>query len=399
MNPWRRTFICMFVAQVFSILGFSFALPFLPFFIRDLGITDPSRQAWWAGLILAAHGVTLALFAPIWGILADRFGRKSMVIRSMVGGFLVLMLMSHVRTVGQLLVCRFIQGSLTGTVSASIALVASVTPRRRSGFALGMMQSAVLVGMAIGPLLGGLVADAFGYRAAFRVGAFVVLLGGLIVYFGAHEEFSPPDAEQRVPRGFNPLKAGVGFGIAVLILFSVRFSNTLVSPSFPLIIQDLATLPHRLNATTGGIIAAAGAAGAASAAALGFAGDRIGHRRIVIGCCLGAAVFSFAHSFARNIGELTVAHLFFGMAVAGTMPAANAMIQHVTDPVHMGKAFGAASALGMAGLALGPLAGGLLGRHLGIRVPFLFAGFCQILVVLLAATLARRMDSGPSRGV
>ena len=196
MTHWKQTFACSFIAQVLSILGFSFALPFLPFFIRDLGVSDPARQAWWAGVTLGATGVTLALFAPIWGALADRFGRKAMVMRSMFGGALVLVLMSYSRNIGDLLVCRLLQGAFTGTVAASIALVASVTPLRHSGLALGMMQSAVFLGTAIGPLVGGLVADRYGYRAAFQMGAAIVLLGGVIIHYGAHESLSPPDPEQ-----------------------------------------------------------------------------------------------------------------------------------------------------------------------------------------------------------
>lgn len=389
MTAWKRTFVCAFAAQVFSIIGFSFGLPFLPFFIRDLGVTDTAAQAYWSGILLAATGVTLALFAPVWGFLADRYGRKPMVIRSMLGGTLVLMLMSFSTTVGQLLALRLLQGMLTGTISASIALVASVTPQRRSGFALGMMQAAVLLGVAIGPLLGGAVADLFGYRASFRAGALIVLLGGLLVHFGAHEHFTPPDTEQ-APPSFRTLMAGSGFAIAVLILFSVRFSNTMVTPSFPIIIQEMVTSPRLLNSITGMIMAGGGCAGAVAAALLGHAGDRLGHRRIVIACSLAAAVTSAAHAFAGSIAVLAVVHLLFGLAVAGTMPAANAMIQQSTDPRHMGKAFGTASALGMIGIALGPLTGGFLASHLGLRIPFLAAALCQVLVALLAFTIARR---------
>ncbi|MFN2352268.1 MAG: MFS transporter, partial [Kiritimatiellia bacterium] len=99
MTQWKKTFICLFFAQVLSIVGFSFSIPFLPFFINELGITDQAQQAWWAGITLAATGITLAIFAPIWGVLADRYGRKKMVLRSMIGGTLVLLLMSYSRNI------------------------------------------------------------------------------------------------------------------------------------------------------------------------------------------------------------------------------------------------------------------------------------------------------------
>lgn len=391
MTDWKKTFVCAFVAQVLSIVGFSFALPFLPFFIRDLGVTETADQAFWSGILLASTGVTLAVFAPIWGILADRYGRKSMVIRSMFGGTVVLMLMSFVTSVGQMLVLRLLQGALTGTISASVALVASVTPARRSGFAMGMMQAAVLLGVAIGPMIGGVVADMFGYRVSFQVGAVVVMLGGCLVYVGANESFVPPDpaAESDSPSLATLVKAS-GFAFAVLILFAVRFSNTMINPSFPIVIQEMLASPERLNSITGLIMAGGGIAGACAAAALGHAGDRLGHRRVVIICSLAAALTSSAHAFAGSLSTLACAHLLFGISVAGTMPAANAMIQQSTEAKHMGKAFGAASAIGILGIAVGPLTGGFLARQAGLRVPFLVAGVCQVMVALLAFAGKRR---------
>ncbi len=392
-HTWKRTVACSFMAQVLSIIGFSFAMPFLPFFIQDLGITDRGEQAWWAGITLAATGVTLAIFAPIWGIMADRYGRKSMVMRSMFGGAIVLLLMSFSRNVIDLLIFRLFQGMLTGTISASIALVASVTPSRRSGMAMGLMQSAVFVGVAIGPLIGGLVADMYGYRTAFRIGAVIVLLGGFLVHYGADEDFSRPDP--MLDSGhLNFMKAMLnsGFISAVMILLAVRFANTIIKPSFPLVIRDIVENVGRLNSTTGVIMALAGITGAISAGLLGYFGDRIGHFYIVIFASLAAAVTAVGHALARSVPELAAAHILFGLAVAGTMPAANAMIQKHIDPKHMGKAFGIASSISMIGIALGPLTGGFLGKEFGIRAPFLAAGICQVLVAILVVCRKRSMS-------
>ncbi len=383
-HTWKRTVACSFVAQVLSILGFSFAIPFMPFFIGELGVSDAAQQAWWSGKALAATGMTLALFAPLWGVLADRYGRKVMVLRSMFGGAVVLLLMSFSRNVIDLIICRLLQGIFTGTVAASVALVASVTPQRRSGLTLGLMQSAVFVGAALGPLMGGVVSDLYGYRAAFRIGAVMVLLGGILVYYGTDEHFTPPEHDHRSGRvRFRTALANSGFVTAILILLAVRYANTITNPSFPLIIREIIPSTERLNSVAGIIMALAGVAGAVSASVLGHVGDRMGHLRIVILCSLGAALTAAAHVLARTIPELTVIHLLFGLAVAGTMPAANAMIQRHIDPRHMGKAFGLASSISMIGLALGPLSGGYLASAYGIRAPFLAASICQIMVVVL----------------
>ncbi|MDP6381430.1 MAG: MFS transporter, partial [Phycisphaerae bacterium] len=170
MSPWRKTFYAAWGAQILSITGFSFIMPFMPYYIHHLGITDRADAARWTGIAAAAWGMAMMVFAPIWGILADRYGRKLMVMRSMLGGAVVIALMALARNVGDIVALRMMQGILTGTIGASIALVSSVTPANRSGYAMGMMQAAVFIGAAIGPLLGGVAVDRLGFQAACLIG-------------------------------------------------------------------------------------------------------------------------------------------------------------------------------------------------------------------------------------
>ncbi|MFN2352465.1 MAG: MFS transporter, partial [Kiritimatiellia bacterium] len=195
------------------------------------------------------------------------------------------------------------------------------------------------------------------------------------------------------PVSFYKLLQNKGFLMAVFILLAVRFANTIVNPSFPLIIRDILDSQERLNSVTGMIMAFAGLTGAISAGLLGYVGDRFGHRRIVIVCSIGTGITAVAHIMADSVFSLTVIHLLFGAAVSGTLPAVNAMIRNHSDPRHMGKAFGAASAISMLGLAIGPLTGGLLAKTFDIRTPFIFAGICQLIVV--ATTWRSRITSGP----
>ena len=397
MAQWKKTFISAFTAQVLSILGFSFALPFLPFFIGDLGVTGGGEQAFWAGMVLSAAGLTFALSAPLWGILADRYGRKLMVCRAMFGGALVLLLMSFVQTVGQLMVCRLIQGALTGTVAASVALVASVVPQKRSGFALGMMQTAVFIGAAVGPFFGGVVADALGYRASFRFGGLLCLVGGLVVYFGIHEVFTAPQQRQNNHNrpGFKQIFLLRGFFVAVLIMFCVQFSNTMINPSFPLIVKEILPNTKNLNSVTGCVVATVALAAAFSAGVLGHVGDKLGHRKVLVGCCLVACLGSAGHYWAYSLNQLIVARILFGLAVAGMLPAANAMIHGITDQASLGKAYGLATSLSMLGVAAGPFTGGYLASLAGLRVPFLTAAVVQLilgLLIILFASGKQRRD-------
>ncbi|MCM8777965.1 MAG: MFS transporter [Candidatus Omnitrophica bacterium] len=378
---WKKTFASIFTAQILSMIGFSFALPFLPFFISELGISDKGQQAFWAGIAIGVSGITFAIFSPLWGVLADRYGRKVMVCRSMFGGTLVLLLMSIVRTVGQLVACRLLQGILTGTISASIALVASVTPEERSGFTLGMMQAAAYIGTTIGPLFGGVLADLYGYRIAFRAGALLILAGGLLVLLGAKESFTPPvsDGKNHSP-GFLEILTTSGFLMAVMILFGVQFSNSMISPSFPLIVKDILPSPEKLNSITGTILAASALAGACSAALLGHTGDRLGQKKVLIFCAIGASLSSAGHFFASSIPLLFVVRIIFGLSVAGMIPAANAIIYKIIDREYIGRAYGIATSISMIGFGLGTFSGGTLARLTGLRIPFLAVAFLHLLL-------------------
>ena len=118
-------------------------MPFLPYYVQDLGVTDPEQVAIWSGVVSAGHGIAMAIFSPIWGSLADRYGRKVMVERAMFGGALIICAMGFVDNVQQLAILRTIQGGLTGTIPAATTLVASSAPREKSGYALGLLQMAI----------------------------------------------------------------------------------------------------------------------------------------------------------------------------------------------------------------------------------------------------------------
>jgi len=387
---WKKTFASAFAAQILSIFGFSFAMPFIPFFISDLGTFSKGQQAFWSGIALGSTAVTLGIFAPIWGVLADRYGRKSMVCRAMFGGTLILFLMSMVRTVSQLIACRLLQGVFTGTIAASVALVASVTPARRCGFTLGMMQAAVFIGSCVGPLFGGVVADLFGYRISFILGGFIVLIGGFLVLFGVHEEFVPPDKKaDGPPPGFREILAISGFMMAVMVIFGVRFSESMINPAFPLVVKEILPDSRNINSITGSFVAVAALSGAFSAAILGHMGDRWGQKRILVYCCLFAALSSVGHFFAYTMRFLFAARILFGLSVAGMLPAANAMIYAVIDKKSIGKAYGAATAISMIGAALGPFMGGTVARFATLRTPFLFVAASQLVLAYFVGVFVK----------
>ena len=146
LTSWQRNLWAIWFAELTSIVGFTVVMPILPLYIPQLGITDPQAVTFWAGAIFSAQAVTMAIMSPVWGMLADRYGRKLMVQRAMFSGAAVIGLMGFATSVQQLVLLRALQGALTGTVTAANTLVASTTPRERTGYAMGMSRATPMGG-------------------------------------------------------------------------------------------------------------------------------------------------------------------------------------------------------------------------------------------------------------
>ena len=390
MPMWKRTLYALWIGQFLSIMGFMFIIPFMPPFIRDeLGVVGEPEVARWSGIVLSAAGFSMMVFSPVWGVLADRYGRKPMILRSMYGGTVVLALMALSRDVGDLIVLRMLQGALTGTVTASIALVASIAPAKRSGYALGMMQAAVFAGASVGPLLGGWLSENIGYRLTFVVGSGLLLVAGVVVQFGVGESFvAVPASERRQRGGIVSMFVISGFLAALLVRFLVSFANTVTGPVFVLFVEKLHGQPEGARTLTGLILAAAGFAAAVSAGVFGRFGDTWGHKRLLIISTLFAGVVILPMALAETVGQLFVLRALFGFAAAGILPSVNAIIRDLIREDDIGKAFGVNTSVSCLGWALGPLAGGYMAT-MGLEAPFVLTGIVFIIVGILIAWLIK----------
>ena len=221
----------LWFAQFTAIFGFSFAFPFLPLYIKSLGVADPHELALWTGAAGGASGFALALLSPVWGLLADRYGRKPMLIRAMVGGGVTVGLMAFARGPLDLVFLRLLQGAFSGTVAATTTLVATGTPRARVGWAMGILSSAVALGSAVGPFAGGLAAGRIGLRNTFLAGGLLLLLAVAPVILAVRE--APFQRPARGSLGVLPSLRAAGGGslaaIAVLLaaqtLLQLAFSG------------------------------------------------------------------------------------------------------------------------------------------------------------------------------
>lgn len=376
---WKRNLYTISFAELVAISGFSIILPFLPYYIQELGVTDLSEVAIWSGLVLTSSAVTMALFAPLWGSLADRYGRRLMVQRAMFGGALVTAAMAFVQNVPQLVLLRAIQGSLTGTVAAANTLVASVVPRQRYGYAMGLLQTAVYSGVSVGPLVGGVLADAVGLRSSFLATGALLAMAGLTVHLFVHEDVKPMAEDHGGTKGFLWQQLKLIFGLRSLvsalgIRITIRTGARMLNPILPLFVQSLIPGGRNIATTAGLVMGVSGVGSTLGALGLGRISDRGGFRPVLILSTLGAAATYFPQSFVTETWQLLILQAGTGVALGGTVATLSAVLANLAPEEAPGVVLGVDSSAMALANAVAPLAGAAVAAHLGLRSVFLCTG-------------------------
>ncbi|MHB8619875.1 MAG: MFS transporter [Chloroflexota bacterium] len=389
------------MAQFLIFIAFGFVFPFLPLFVQQLGVGNLQRVELWSGVINFGQSLVLAIFSPVWGVIADRHGRRPMALRVAFAGAVVIGLMGLSQNVWQLLILRLLQGALTGFVSASTALAASFVPRERLAFALGMMQMALFAGTAIGPLAGGFVSNAVGFRWSFLVTAVLMVLAGAIILFFVKEQFEPPDDVEDTARGLRGIIENIrGAGrdpqlmTIMLVMFSVQFGANTVVPILPLFVQTI-DASASAAAMTGIIFTVTGVVSAITAVFVGRLTGRFGYRKLLIVMALGEGLFYIPQTFVRSVLQLAVLRGVLGFFDGGIIPTANALVGSSSSTSEQGTTYGLIYMATGLGYAFGPLAGGLVAASLNIRAVFLVTA---ITLIAIAIYIPFKLEDLPPRG-
>jgi len=399
---WQRTLGALWLAQTLTIIGFSLRTPFLPFFVAELGARNLETQVLWAGAINAGGAAVMAITAPLWGALADRYGRKLMVLRAMVAGSLTIGLMALATSPWQLFVLRLVEGGFTGTVTASTTLAASTVPRERLGFGLGLMQMAVFSGSAVGPLIGGVPADQIGYRATFVLAGSLLLVSALLVAFLVEERFELPS--RRAGHGetggetWQLLLAPALLGI-VVSLFALRAASMALQPIVPLLVAQLARGSSAVNSLAGLAMGVSGMTSAVASVGLGRLSDRIGQRPLLIASGALAAATFLPLGLTTQVWQVIVLQALFGIASGGMLPTANALVARLTPEGRRGTVYGFTTTASSLGAFVGPLGGTALAAALGLHAPFLVIGLALAVTVAWVARTLSPLERAERRAV
>ncbi len=399
MPDWKRTFYAIFVAETLATIGFNAVMPIIPFFIRDLGVSEPARLNLWVGACATVPAICMFLFAPLWGQLADSYGKRLMFLRSLVGGVVVTALLVIANRPWQVLALRGLAGALTGTISAATVLVAMVSPTAQLGYTLGMLQTGVYAGASLGPAFGGLLLDLFGYKVTFIVTSVVVLIAALIVVgFVKNDPKTPAHGGsflRSVIPDFSPLVRSHGLLVLVLISGGLQVASSTVAPILPLFIQSISGPAAKVGSMTGLIFGASALAAALCSAGLGRFSHRIGYERLLVFCLTGAVFVFLLQAFVRNPIQLLVLRALGGAMIGGSEPSINAMIALRADKSRQGVVYGLNSSMNSAGAAAGPMIGALLSAAFGFASAF-FAGAAVLLVSVIGASVVKSSMRRPS---
>lgn len=362
-ESWKRNQYVT-TATVFVVFtGFAFVLPFLPLYVRELGVRDERSVALWAGVLIGVSPLLAGLLAPVWGRLADRYGQKRMAVRALVSYVVLLLLSAVVTNVGQLLLARIGIGLFGGIGPLGLAMATSLAPRDQTGRAVGMVQSAQILSAAVGPFAGGFLADVIGIRATFVVTA--ALCAVALVLLTRYYEEAPPGHAAGAPAATLPLSGVLRLPRVVpllVVLFLVNFIGRSFTPILPLHLQRLGIAPSRLALATGALISAYSMAAALSAMLLGRASRRRSPRRLLVLSLAAGGLCVMPMALVSSFGALLLLAVLLGLASGGALTLCYTIGGLLVPAEHRATAFGFFSAAALFGGAVSPSCAGLLVR-------------------------------------
>jgi MFS family permease len=369
---WQRNlWVCVF-GSFTTIVAMTLLLPFLPLYVEQLGVTDHAAIVEWSGVAYGATFLTAAMFAPLWGRMGDQYGRKLMLIRASLGMAVAMSLIGLSQNVYQLVGLRLLAGLLGGYASGSNVLVATQTPRARTGWALGMMSSGVMAGNLAGPLIGGLLPPLIGIRMTFLAAGAIIFVAFLATVFLIREEARPRRSRAARKQGGWAAVADKRPIIAMLAAgMLLMFANMSIEPIITVYVQQIVSDPAQVTVVAGLVMSAAALGSIISASRLGRLADRIGHWAVIVGCLAVSAGLLIPQAFVTAGWQLIGLRFLMGLSLGGLLPCVATVIRHNVPERSAGSILGYSTSSQYIGQVAGPLTGGFIGGHFGMRAVFL----------------------------
>ena len=374
MSRWKVVLGILWFGSFLVMAGMTMIMPFLPLYLQELGIEDEHEVAVWAGAIFASTFITSFLFQPLWAQLADRHGRKIMLLRSGFGMAVIMILMGLSQSAWQLLALRIVNGMVAGFNPAATALISSIAPKERMGFALGTLQSGGVAGSIIGPLIGGIMADLFGFRPIFFITGSLIILASILVLLFVEERFDRRAAaakpQMSIFQSFAELSKIRQLPALFTVTFILQFAFLSAMPVIPLFIQHISEDASRIALYSGLVGWITGLSNIIASPVLGRLADRIDPHKILWVSLIGAALSFIPQATADSIFQLLAARFLLGLCLGGIVPTVNALISRYTPDGMQSRAFGFNTSSFSLGSMIGPAVGGVMSGWVGLSGVF-----------------------------
>jgi Arabinose efflux permease len=384
MPIWKRNlFVCWFGMFVTSV-GMSQIAPVLPLYIRHLGVDNTALIDQFSGIAFGITYVISAIFSPIWGHAADKYGRKAMLLRASLGMAVVVFSMGFAQNVYELIGLRLLQGAITGYSTACTTLIATQTDKEYAGWALGTLSTANIAGSLLGPMIGGLIAEDFGLQNVFFITGALLLVAFITTAVFVKESFTRTDKKalsikeiwNNVPEKSLTVTLFVTFFILTVALYSVE-------PIITVYIAQLSSNTSHVALLAGMAFSASGLANIIAAPRLGKLSDKIGAQKVILVALVAAGLIFIPQAFVQNPWQLMGLRFLLGLASAGLIPSVNILVKKITPASLTGRVFGFTMSAAYLGVFGGAVLGGQVAAWLSIRYVF----FITSALLLLNAVL------------
>ncbi|WP_227935703.1 MFS transporter [Alkalihalobacillus deserti] len=384
MVDWKRNLWILVVSQFLVISAMTMIIPFLPMYLQSLGVNNPETLSIWAGVIFGANFLTAFLFSPFWGRMGDKYGRKMMVLRSGFGMALIISLTAFAIGPISLLLLRLLNGVVSGFIPASIGLVSTNTPKERVGYALGLLQSGSVSGAICGPLIGGVLAQNYGYSMVFIITGICIFIATLVVFFFVKEKFTPVKVKEKTSTlgDFKTITAKRPVLSLYVVIFLIQFAVMGVNPLLSLFVEEL-TSPATVAFYAGVAISVMGFANMLTSPILGKLSDKKGAQHVLTYSMIGVAVFSIPQAFVTDIWQLIILRFLIGLCLGGLLPAVNTLIRMHAPSGMESRTYGFSNSAMYLGTMIGPLLGGLVVASVGVRGLFFVCALVLFINVVL----------------
>ena len=379
---WKDNLRVAWFGSFLTGASISLVVPFMPIFVEQLGI-ERDQVAFYAGLAISVSAVSAALISPVWGILADKYGRKPMMIRAGLAMTITMGGLAFVPNIYWLIFLRLLNGVFTGFVPNATALIASQVPKDKSGYALGTLSTGVVAGTLTGPFVGGLIAEIFGIRNVFLlVGGFLFLAAILTIFF-IKEDFQPVAKEKAIPTKelFSSFKYPRLLVNLFLTSFVIQFSAQSIGPILALYVRDLGQTENLLF-VSGLIVSSMGFSSMMSAGVLGKLGDKVGNHRLLVVAQIYSVIIYLLCAHATSPLQLGLYRFLFGLGTGALIPGVNALLSKMTPKVGISRIFAFNQVFFYLGGVVGPMAGSAVAGYLGYHAVFYATAACVALSCL-----------------